>query len=405
MANYNYYSDYLIIGSGIIGLTIAYALKEKIPTASINIIEKEDDVAQHSSGRNSGVLHSGFYYSEHSLKAKFTKDGNRLMQEYCAKHNLKINKCGKVVVAKNKKDHKALLELEKRGKANQIEVTLIDDVQLKKIEQNAKTYQHALFSPTTASIDPIEICQAIKRDLLSKGVNFFFNNAYFKRQNEDNVIITNKNLSFCSKKIINCAGLYADKVAADFGHSQHYTIIPFKGIYLKYSKSDMPIKMNIYPVPNLKNPFLGVHYTITADKTIKIGPTAIPAFWRENYQGFKNFNFKELRVILLNEILLFIFNSFNFRSLVFEEVKKYNRFYFISLAKKLVHKIDGRGFDHWSTPGIRAQLMDTRTRELVQDFVVESDATSVHILNAVSPAFTCSFAFSRWVVDNYIVIE
>ncbi len=405
MTKYNHNSDYLIIGAGIVGLTIAYELKEKNPKASINIIEKEDDVARHGSGRNSGVLHSGFYYSSHSLKAKFTKEGNKLLQNYCDKHNLKINKCGKVVVAKNKRDYKTLLELEKRGKENQIDIELIDEKRLAELEPNAKTYKHALYSPTTASVDPIEVCQTIKKELLDKGVLFFFNQTYSQRIVEDNAILTDKNISFYAKKIFNFAGLFADKVALDFGHYKPYTIIPFKGIYLKYSKPDKPIKMNIYPVPNLKNPFLGVHYTVTADKMIKIGPTAIPAFWRENYSGMENFNAKELFSILLNETKLFIFNSFDFRSLVFEEIKKYNRLYFIRLAKKLVKKIDGSGFDTWSTPGIRAQLMDTRNLELVQDFVVESDEASIHILNAVSPAFTCSFAFSKWVVDNFICHE
>ena len=155
-------------------------------------------------------------------------------------------------------------------------------------------------------------------------------------------------------------------------------------------------------MPNLKNPFLGVHYTVTVDNVIKIGPTAIPAFWRENYQGLKNFKTDEFMDILKYEIKLFLTNAFGFRDLFFEEIKKYFKPYFINLATKMVYKINKNGFNKWSKPGIRAQLLDTKTLELVQDFVVEGDQDSVHILNAVSPAFTCSIPFSRWVVEHYL---
>jgi len=204
-----------------------------------------------------------------------------------------------------------------------------------------------------------------------------------------------------AKKIINAAGLYADRIAKDFGYSKNYTIIPFKGIYLKYKGTDNPIRTNIYPVPNLKNPFLGVHYTITVDGVTKIGPTSIPAFWRENYKGWSNFRFRELCQILCWEAKLFLYNSFGFSSLALDEIKKYNRNYFTGLATKLVKSIDTTGFREWSRPGIRAQLLDVHTKKLLMDFVVEGDKDSVHVLNAVSPAFTGSMPFASWVVDNY----
>ena len=398
-------SDYLIIGTGIIGLSLARELKKKRPEATIILIEKEDDVAQHGSGRNSGVLHAGFYYTAHSLKAQFTRNGNKLLTTYCKENNLQINNCGKVVVTKDESELESLMELERRAKSNGIEIEIIDEEKLKEIEPNAKTYKKALFSPTTSTVDPGEICECLKQELIKSGVKFFFNEAYKKKVSEENIAITKTGKQFKARKIINAAGLYADKIALDFGHSKNYTIIPFKGVYLKYTKDDMPIKMNIYPVPNLKNPFLGVHYTVTVANEIKIGPTAIPAFWRENYKGLSNFRPGEFSRVLLEETRLFLTNSFNFRSLAFEEVKKYFRRYFIGLAKQMVNEIDSSGFTKWTRPGIRAQLLDKRNLELVQDFVVESDDESVHILNAVSPAFTCSFSFSKWVVDTYICQE
>ncbi len=394
-------SDFLIVGAGIIGLSIARELKKKYPDCSIIIIEKESDVAVHSSGRNSGVLHAGFYYYADSLKAKFCRDGCKALNEYCKENNLKINECKKVVVAKNETELLSLFELEKRGKKNKVNISIIDEKQLNEIEPNAKTHQYALFSPTTATVDPVEINQAIKSELINKGVIIKFDEAYKKRI-DGNKIITQNNNKYESGKIINTAGLYADKIAWQFGFSDKYTIIPFKGIYLKYTNTDKPVKTNIYPVPNLKNPFLGVHFTVMVNGTIKIGPTSIPALWRENYKNCSNFKGNELLNILGWESRLFFTNAFGFRNLAFDEVKKYNKSYFIKQATNLVKSINKKGFTEWTKPGIRAQLLNKKTYELVQDFVVEGDKKSVHVLNAVSPAFTCSFPFTEYVVEKYI---
>jgi len=394
-------ADYLIIGAGIIGLAIARELNMRFPGASIVVIEKEADVAYHSSGRNSGVLHAGFYYSADSLKAKFTRDGNIQLKEYVKKNGLKINECQKVVVATNESEIDGIYELEKRGKRNGVDVKVISEQEMKDIDPNAKTTQVALFSPNTATVDPTEVNVFLRNELQGLGVKFYFSQGY-RRRLDANTVETTGGLQIAANKIINAAGLYADKIAKDFGFSQNYTIIPFKGIYLKYTKKDKPIRTNIYPVPNLKNPFLGVHFTVTVDGVIKIGPTSIPAFWRENYKGLDNFKGSELFNIIGWEARLFLSNAFGFRSLAFEEMAKYNKSHFVNMATKLVHKIDKSGFTEWSKPGIRAQLMNMKTLELVMDFVVEGDGQTIHVLNAVSPAFTSSFPFAKWVVENYI---
>jgi (S)-2-hydroxyglutarate dehydrogenase len=305
------------------------------------------------------------------------------------------------VVAKDESEIEGIYELERRGTKNGVDVKIISEDEMKEIDPNAKTHKIALFSPTTATVDPTEVNISVKNDLIASGVKFRFNEGY-KRKIDAHTIETTAGQILSANKIINAAGLYADKIAKDFFFSQNYTIIPFKGIYLKYTKKDKPIKTNIYPVPNLKNPFLGVHYTITVDGIIKIGPTSIPAFWRENYKGMNNFRAGELSNILSWEARLFLSNAFGFRNLAFDEVRKYNKSYFVNLAAGLVHNIDKSGFTEWSKPGIRAQLLNMKTLELVQDFVVEGDGNTVHVLNAVSPAFTSSFPFAKWVVDNYI---
>ncbi|WP_419773874.1 L-2-hydroxyglutarate oxidase [Halarcobacter sp.] len=377
--------DYLIVGSGIIGMTIAYELKEKEPSLKIAIIDKEEDVAKHASGRNSGVLHAGFYYTANSLKAKFTVDGNRLMKEFCKNNNIFVNETQKIVVAKNEEEVQGIYELQKRGEINGVETKIISEDEVSKIDPNIKTYKKALFSPNTASVDPKDVCFKLKDVLKEKGISFYFNTFF-------------DDCNFKYKYLINCAGAYADKIAQRFGLAKDYTLLPFKGIYLKYITNKSDIKTNIYPVPNLENPFLGVHYTITVDGSIKIGPTAIPAFWRENYKGLSNFKFKEMIEILYYESKLFIQNSFNFRKLAIEEMKNYQSHVFIQKAKDMVKKI---GDDFKPIPaGIRAQLLNKKTNELVQDFVLEHDKNSTHILNAVSPAFTCSFAFAKYVVSE-----
>lgn len=394
--------DYLIIGAGIIGMALARELKIRLPAADILVLEKEFDVACHSSGRNSGVLHAGFYYTADSLKARFTRDGNRLMREYVTGRGLAINECHKVVVASDESEVDGVLELQRRGERNGVDVRIINEQELAEIDPNARTTQIALYSPSTATVDPAQVCRALRDDLAKDGVRFLFSQGYVGRQG-DSVVRTSAGQIIEAGTIINAAGLYADRIARDYGFSRSYTIIPFKGIYLKYTGPGSPVRTNVYPVPNLKNPFLGVHYTITVDGTVEIGPTAIPAFWRENYAGLDNFSFRELLEIIGWESRLFLADSFGFRSLAFEELHKYNRSYFTGLAVKMVKQLDTTGFNQWSKSGIRAQLLNTETKELVMDFVVEGDTRSVHVLNAVSPAFTCSFPFAAWVVDNYVL--
>ncbi|NTV29651.1 MAG: L-2-hydroxyglutarate oxidase [Candidatus Omnitrophica bacterium] len=392
--------DYVVIGAGIIGLSIARHLRQRLPQASILVLDKEEDVGAHSSGRNSGVLHAGFYYSANSLKARFTVEGNKSLKEYCRTRNIPVNTCGKLVVAMDEKELEMLHELERRGVRNGSNVRLISVEEAKAYEPSVFSYKKALYSPDTASLEPLAVLRALKEDLIALGVEFVFGAEY--RGHQDNVVVTSGGDFICGK-VVNCAGLYADKVAHDYGFGKRYTMIPFKGLYLKYAKNKTDVRMNVYPVPNLRNPFLGVHFTKTVEGTIKIGPTAIPAFWRENYTLSKNFRIKECAEIAFQETKLFFTNAFGFRDLAFEEIHKYNREYFISLAVKMVPSIDPKGFGEFTRPGIRAQLLDKESLELVQDFVVEADRYSIHVLNAVSPAFTCAFPFAEFVCQEYIL--
>lgn len=391
--------DILIIGAGIVGLTTAWEIKRRFPSLSVMIIDKESSLARHASGRNSGVLHAGFYYTSDSLKARLCVTGNRAMKSFCKEHNLPVNECGKLVVATDASEVASLHELHARGMKNGSSVQLISEGQAKALEPNVRTFKEALYSPETATISPMDVCKALAAKLSALGVTIKLGTSY--QRPLSNGVLSSAGEIY-APKVVNCAGLYADKIAHDHGFGGDYSILPFKGLYLKYTKNTTDIRMNIYPVPNLKNPFLGVHFTKTVDGGIKIGPTAIPAWWRENYEGLQSFSIGECVEILKREAQLFFSNAFGFRDLALEEIRKYSKKYMVQLACKLIQNIDVNGFTQYSSPGIRAQLLNVKTRQLVQDFIVEGDARTIHVLNAVSPCFTCSFPFAAYIVDKYL---
>lgn len=389
--------DFLVIGGGVIGLSIARELRRRRTDARVLLIEKEPSCGSHASGRNSGVLHAGFYYSPDSLKAKFTRLGNERLTAYCEEKRIPLNKCGKLVVAKDATDLPALDELLRRGQINGIELQTMTDIEAKSIEPRVKTYQRALFSPRTSTVKPLQVIEAMQQDAIREGVTIQCGTAYRGRQNS--AVRTNRD-TIEAGYVVNAAGLYADRIAMNFGFSEKYRILPFKGLYLYSDEPPGSIRTNIYPVPDLRNPFLGVHFTITADGNTKIGPTAIPALWRENYKGMGNFNVGELVEVASRGLGLLAGAGFDFRRLAVEEVAKYSRRRMVSLASRLAEGVDERNYQTWGRPGIRAQLLDITKRKLEMDFVLEGNDRSMHVLNAVSPAFTCSLPFSSYVCDH-----
>jgi (S)-2-hydroxyglutarate dehydrogenase len=390
--------DFLLIGGGIIGISIARELKKRHPDASVCILEKERECGLHASGRNSGVLHAGFYYTADSFKARFTRDGNQKLTAYCDAKKIQINKCGKLVVAQNESELKWLDELMTRAEINEVPLESITEAEATAIEPRAITFQRALFSPSTSSVNPLDLLQALQSDAIEEGVEICTNIQYLHRQ-EKNIIQTSQGL-FEAGYLINVAGLYADKIGQDFGFSKDYRVLPFKGLYLYSNEPAGSLKTHIYPVPDLANPFLGVHFTVTTDGKTKLGPTAIPAFWREQYEGWDNFNFNELSEILLRQAGLFLSSNFDFKALAFRELKKYSRTKMVSLASALAKGVDTKNYRQWGKPGIRAQLLNIREKKLEMDFVLEGDKESMHILNAVSPGFTCALPFAEYVCDQ-----
>lgn len=390
-------TDFLVIGGGVIGLNLSIRLKQNYKQSRVVLIDKESSCGIHSSGRNSGVLHAGFYYTADSLKAKFTRDGNRMLTEYCLEHNIRINRCGKLVVAKDETELNGLDELLERGRKNGVELQQVTEKEAKEIEPRVRTCERALFSPTTSVINPSEVIASMVGGAKNSGVDIQTDTMYLKPMPDG--ILTNRG-PVAAGYVINASGLYADKIALDFGFSKDYRILPFKGLYLYANENSEPLHTNIYPVPNLRNPFLGVHYTLTVDGRVKIGPTAIPAFWREHYNGFSNFSYTELMEILLREFVLFTRNDFGFRSLAFKEIQKYYKPKLIKLASSMISGVEKGNYRHWGRAGIRAQLINIRKRKLEMDFRHEGDGRSFHVLNAVSPAFTCAMPFTDYLISQ-----
>ena len=390
-------TDFLILGGGIIGLSIARELQHRFADAEITLLEKEAACGLHASGRNSGVIHAGFYYSANSLKAKLTRAGNQAMTAYCEARKIPLNRCGKLVVAKDQDDLPQLDELLRRGQANGVPLESLTEEEARTIEPRVKTHQRAIFSPTTTSADPQRVIEEMTRDANQEGITIQTGAPYLRT--EKGLVMTPQE-SFTANHVVNAAGLYADKIALDFGFSERYRILPFKGLYLYSDETPGAFRTNIYPVPDLRNPFLGVHFTVQGDGHAKIGPTAIPALWREQYRGFDNFKFGEFVEVLFREAGLMMSSRFNFQKLALEEVRKYSRPHLVALASRLAHGVKPEHYTRWGEPGIRAQLLDIKNRKLEMDFVIEGDEHSTHLLNAVSPGWTCAIPFARYVVDQ-----
>ncbi len=389
--------DILVVGGGIVGLAVARAARSRWPDAAVTLLEKEDEVGLHGSGRNSGVLHAGFYYSADSLKARFSRDGTRAWTELCLERGLAINRCGKLVVAQGPEELEGLAELKRRGDRNGVALKEVTAEEAREIDPAVKTFQRALFSPTTASVDPAEVTRALASDARDAGVRMVFGARATGRKGR--ALATSKG-TFEAGYLINAAGLYADKLAQAYGFGEDLDILPFKGIYLYGDPEVKRPRVHIYPVPKLSRPWLGVHYTIDVKGQVKIGPTAIPAFWRENYRGFENFNLREALSILGIEAGLFLRNDFEFREIAAEEMKKYLRSVLVKQGALLVDGTPMGSFRTWGKPGIRAQLFHKKERKMLMDFLLEGDGESLHILNAVSPAFTCALPFADFVLDQ-----
>ena len=392
--------DFIIVGAGVVGLTIARTLAER-RYGSVLILEKEPELGRHASGRNSGVLHTGIYYSTDSLKAKLCGEGARLLFEYASERGIQVRKTGKVILPTGPGQERDLQSLYDRARANGAHVEWMDQSRLRQIEPEARACERALYSPETAVIDSLGVLSSLERENTTLGCALIKSAPVLKINSHECQIVT-PNETFQYGYLINTAGLYADRIAHWLGVGRRYRILPFKGIYKKL-KPEVAKRFcgAIYPVPDLGMPFLGVHLTKTISNEVLVGPTAIPALGRENYGIFEGMQLKDSSQILADLSRMWFGNSDGFRSLVRNELKQYSPHAFLKSAQVLAPNLKRDDLaPGQAMVGIRAQLIDCTKMKLVMDFVIEHGEKSTHVLNAISPAFTSSLAFAKLVVEG-----
>jgi L-2-hydroxyglutarate oxidase LhgO len=392
--------DVLIAGGGVVGLAVGKELLASNPKLKVLVIEKEKTLGFHASGRNSGVLHAGFYYSPDSLKAKFCREGNLELRQLCRRYGIRVLDTGKIVVAKNKFEVKELEKLYLRGLQNEVRLELLEEKQLKDFEPHAHTHERFLWSPTTGVSDPHAIIGALSREFVDLG-GTLFPSSLLEVKDDGRITINGEAIEY--RHFVNCAGTQSDRIAQKFNVGNQFTIMPFMGVYKSVSHTLLPLKTLIYPVPHPINPFLGVHFTLTLDGQTKIGPTAIPVLGRENYSVTQGISLRDSLETLKGFKSMVFGKTHDVSNLLSTELPKLSGKVLVREASLLVPS--ARKIKDWKSrpPGIRAQLIDTKSGQLQQDFVVLPGAKSTHVLNAVSPGWTSAIPFGRWIVKEKIL--
>lgn len=390
--------DVAIIGGGIVGLTTAMALTERAPGPKVAVLEKEPQVAAHQSGRNSGVIHSGLYYRPGSLRARLCREGIVRLVRFCDERGVAYTRDGKVVVATSEAQLPALAELERRGRANGLRgVKRIGSDQLREIEPHAVCVE-ALHVPETGAVDFGDVCRAVAEVLRERGATI---STSFRVENisvsRSHVAVEGSDRAVTAHVVVNCGGLYSDRLARAAGLDPEVRIVAFRGEYYDITgpSADL-VRSSIYPVPDPKLPFLGLHLTRSADGTVHAGPNAVPTLAREGYR-WRTVRPAELLQSLTYPGFLRLAGR-HWRSGIAEIIRSASRRLFVRSARELVPELDPGDLSRGRS-GVRALAL-TRSGELHDDFLIEVGPRSVHVLNAPSPAATSSLAIGAHVADR-----
>lgn len=389
--------DYLIIGAGIVGLSTGMALSEKYPSAKIAIIEKEGVIAKHQTGNNSGVIHSGIYYKPGSFKALFARQGSQSMAKFCEENNIDYDICGKVIVATNEDELPLLDNLYQRGLENELNIEKIDAEQLHEVEPHVKGLG-AVRVPQAGIVDYTQVSKVFAKKIQANSGDILLNTDVRKITERDNKVIIETNTGLITSKImINCAGLHSDRIAKLAGYKPDMKILPFRGEYykLKPEKSYL-VKNLIYPVPNPKFPFLGVHFTRMINGEIEAGPNAVLSFKREGYKK-TDLNIKDLAESVGYPGLWKLGSKF-MKEGMDEYRRSFSKKQFTRSLQKLIPEL--REDDLVSAPaGVRAQAVKS-DGTMVDDFHIIDGKNSLHICNAPSPAATASIEIGEEIVKR-----
>ena len=388
--------DVAIVGGGIVGLATAYKLQLKYPKLCLAVVEKEDSLAFHQTGRNSGVIHSGLYYKPNSLKAKNCVNGRKQLVEFAENNNIDYDVCGKIVLATNKREAKKLLQLKINGEKNGLkDLKILDSNELKEIEPNA-VGKSALYVPESGIIDYKQTTKkfAEKITSINNKSKIILSCEVFNFKND--YLLTSKGKIYTKNNIF-CAGLFSDRLAGKDNLKTNMKIVSFRGDYYKLKESSKHmIKNLIYPVPNPEFPFLGVHLTRMTNGSIECGPNAVYSFKREGYSKF-SFNLMDTieSLFFIGTLKLFI-NHWKFG--LNEYKRSFSKRLFLRDLQKLVPSLMLNDLEKGKS-GVRAMALG-EDGDVIDDFKIIKNNKNIHVLNAPSPAATACLA----IADNIVLV-
>jgi L-2-hydroxyglutarate oxidase len=389
--------DVVIVGGGIVGLATAWRLNQTRPDLQISVLEKEANVGDHQTGHNSGVLHSGIYYRPGSLKAVNCREGKIAMQAFCSEQGIPFELCGKVIVATQEQELPALKRIYERGQANQIRCEWIDRHRLKELEPHAAGIQ-AIHVPDAGIVNYRQVCERLARLVQDRGQSVLtgYRVTSVVRDGKQAKIQTTRG-DLTARLLVNCAGLYSDRVTKAAGDHPGSLVVPFRGEYFELKpQAEHLCRGLIYPVPDPKFPFLGVHFTRMIQGGVECGPNAVLAFAREGYTKSK-INLRDLGESLTYPGFLRMALR-HWKKGLNEMWRSCSKAAFVRGLQKLVPEI--KAADLRPAPaGVRAQAI-LRDGTLVDDFLFTESETAIHVINAASPAATAALNIGRILSDK-----
>lgn len=393
--------DYIIIGGGIVGVSTAWQLQQRHPDKSILLIEKETGLSRHQTGHNSGVIHAGVYYAPGSLKAEFCKAGVEATTEFCAKHDIPVENCGKLLVATNELELERMQALYRRCAENGIEVELLDQAQLKQKEPNIEGLG-AILVNTTSIVNYRQVTEKMAEEFTALGGEVRLGTLVEGLdETEDEITVTcrqeSKVMSLSCRFLITCSGLMADRVTRMLGIKTDFQIIPYRGEYYRLpEKYNRIVNHLIYPIPDPDLPFLGVHLTRMIDGSVTVGPNAVQGWKREGY-GRVNISLRDIRDMLS-------FSGFwkvsgkHLKTGLIETKNSWWKPGYLKLVNKYCPKIELQDLEPYPA-GIRAQAV-LKDGTLVHDFLFAESRRSLHVCNAPSPAATSAIPIGGYICNK-----
>jgi len=389
--------DCIVVGGGIVGLSLAWTILEKRPGRRIAVLEKEEAVGRHQTGRNSGVIHSAIYYKPGSLKAKLCREGDRRLVEFCQQHDVRYEVCGKIIVATSLAEIPLMENLYQRGLANGITVKKLSAAQVKEIEPHVSCLA-GIHVPSTGIVDFTDVCQKLAELIGTRGGELRLDTKVLGlRSNGSQAVLETSKGDLTTRWMVNCAGLHSDRVAKLDGAQPGAQIVPFRGEYYELRPERRSLVRNlIYPVPDPQFPFLGVHFTRMIDGSVHAGPNAVLSLKREGYDR-TSFDLRDFLETMT-------YGGFwrlaakHARSGLAEIHRSFSKKAFVRSLQRLIPEIREEDLVPGGA-GVRAQALRPDGR-LVDDFLIVNGRHAIHVCNAPSPAATASLEIGRIIADQ-----